>query len=948
MVSLQDLLQQSRQLQGALTPAGAPDLHRSLEQVANRSLKLAERSVREQSMRGPLAASVETTAQSFLASAGFNSEALKHDLDALDITRSLDAVRPAADMDVPAFLDNEHDNLVMAALEETKTHTAWDAECLVQQALNAEWEATRLRFCSELDLAPASSAATAMDVTTTAGITSAAAMGSRGLGASPASAAQPGFAAPLTAKDQAYIRALTALNESTVRDDMLVADGAANADLVADSRAATLAHGGPASATLASLWDLTHTILAPASSAPLQYAATYLSPAAGRGDDSARAQLLHAFMSRARTHLEAGFYAMVEDTIQRQPKAAMAGGDPDVVPRVAAFVRSRFFKNYTWDLPAPELNGDEVPFWAVAFYLLRCGKRAEALAYLRDNVQYMAENTFPQYLAEWIDGNLTPELEGQIRTYYTELLVRAKAADHRNALAAADVSAAAAAMAVDAAPAAGVDPYKLAIFKLVGRCDLANKKLDQIVGATEDWMWVRLMLASTADDKYTPLDVQAEVAALEAYFANQPPLKYVHMLVTCGLFEKAVTQLAKTDDMKGEALHLALALHHYGCLRIPANPVDPVTMQLDLGVGSGAGANRATGPAYVPLQTLIAQFIATKLAADHAAQLQYLVRLPHYALAGNPKYTAVGPAGPAIAAEYAAWRTDAYRKAVAWVRTGSNASPIEIAPAYLFLLGMADMVEFQSQIVAEAAQLARDEDALEDAIFLFAQCNDTPSVFECLIQALARAFDQGPHMLVSSASLPGTDLPPGAREGLSSGTLGGVLYAADHVINYFDSLPDIVADWKATGAGNGVAEAALKDRAHRLAQLRTTAKLLRDLVYVQSLASTPAQEGMALDALRGTELVPLNGNAPLDRFVDRIRQVPAEVQACVPRLLRLTMDLLARAHRQAVANRLNDDAAQYRAAARQVRAFAGLVPIKMEAQLHAMLAQKEVEMSAKF
>jgi hypothetical protein len=65
MVSLQELLQQSQQLQGALNQDGVTDLQRNLEQVATRSLKLVERNVREQSLRGPLTASVESSAYDF-------------------------------------------------------------------------------------------------------------------------------------------------------------------------------------------------------------------------------------------------------------------------------------------------------------------------------------------------------------------------------------------------------------------------------------------------------------------------------------------------------------------------------------------------------------------------------------------------------------------------------------------------------------------------------------------------------------------------------------------------------------------------------------------------------------------------------------------------------------------------------------------------------------------
>lgn len=51
---------------------------------------------------------------------------------------------------------------------------------------------------------------------------------------------------------------------------------------------------------------------------------------------------------------------------------------------------------------------------------------------------------------------------------------------------------------------------------------------------------------------------------------HQQPYKYFQLLLLCGRFERAINYLAKHASDLAPAVHFALALHHHGVLRTPA------------------------------------------------------------------------------------------------------------------------------------------------------------------------------------------------------------------------------------------------------------------------------------------------------------------------------------------------------------------------------------------
>jgi nuclear pore complex protein Nup93 len=156
--------------------------------------------------------------------------------------------------------------------------------------------------------------------------------------------------------------------------------------------------------------------------------------------------------------------------------------------------------------------------WALVFYCLRCGDRDCALATI-SRAQSCVE--FCGYLREYVqsqDLRLSHSSETRLRLLYKR------------------------------AVRTSTDPYKRAVFCLVGRCDVADSHPD-VCSKTEDYMWFKLCQVSCEDpdsghapsgDDLTLSQLQATLLEEfgETYFnASQVPMLYVTVLLLSQQFE---------------------------------------------------------------------------------------------------------------------------------------------------------------------------------------------------------------------------------------------------------------------------------------------------------------------------------------------------------------------------------------------------------------------------
>ena len=127
------------------------------------------------------------------------------------------------------------------------------------------------------------------------------------------------------------------------------------------------------------------------------------------------------------------------------------------------------------------------------------------------------------------------------------------------------------------------DPFKAALFKIVARCDLSTKTIPDIITATEDYIWLQLVLIredlgdSSGSERYTLGDFQSKLLDLGSkHFDPQQtnPYKFFRVLLLSAQFERAIDHLYRYESSQVEAVHIAIALKYYGLLRTVASTPD--------------------------------------------------------------------------------------------------------------------------------------------------------------------------------------------------------------------------------------------------------------------------------------------------------------------------------------------------------------------------------------
>lgn len=262
----------------------------------------------------------------------------------------------------------------------------------------------------------------------------------------------------------------------------------------------------------------------------------------------------------SRTYLEKSFYTEVETLIRSSPRTAQIGGMPSIINKIRAYIRVRAERH---DL-APEgsdlqqigENGDYC--WIIIFYLLRSGFVKEAVDYVNSDTAFQStDRRFVSYLTSYAnspDRRLGKKLQDMIDGEYQQ---RAKNA-----------------------PKGTVDPYRMACYKVIGRCDLAQRNLEIVGQGVEDWLWLQFSLAREADSAE---DAAGDVFGLDQICETVREIGEKHfpkaqtdaansygtfflMQILAGMFEQAVDYLHSYNPLS--AVHFAIALTYYGLLRV--------------------------------------------------------------------------------------------------------------------------------------------------------------------------------------------------------------------------------------------------------------------------------------------------------------------------------------------------------------------------------------------
>lgn len=257
------------------------------------------------------------------------------------------------------------------------------------------------------------------------------------------------------------------------------------------------------------------------------------------------------------------FFEGVESLINRNAREANLGGVPTPINKIRAYIRVRDIRK---DLKPDELElqkiDDKEPMWAVVYFLLRCGLVQDAAAYVQDNLTIFkaVERNFATYVKSYAkdkDRRLGRELQDRINNDYQQ---KARMS-----------------------PENSLDPYKMACYKIIGRCELTKRTIEGINQSSNDWLWLQFCLArevnrveEVAGDVFGLEEIRESVSEIgqRHYQKGQEGLggyaTYFHLLVLAGMFEQAVSFLFPYTYVA--AVHFAIGLDYYGLLRVSDQP----------------------------------------------------------------------------------------------------------------------------------------------------------------------------------------------------------------------------------------------------------------------------------------------------------------------------------------------------------------------------------------
>jgi nuclear pore complex protein Nup93 len=271
-------------------------------------------------------------------------------------------------------------------------------------------------------------------------------------------------------------------------------------------------------------------------------------------------RLRKQILNGSRAYLEKAFYREVGLVVEKNPKEAQLGGRPTLMNKMRAYIRVRGArKDLAPDGTELQQIGDNGDYcWILIFYLLRCGFVKEAVEYVSNDPAFQStDRKFISYLTNYASSperRLSRKLQDMINGEYQQRL--------RNA------------------PEHTLDPYRMACYKIVGRCDLSRRNLDPIGQGVEDWIWLQFNLAREVDRAE---EISGETFGLDQICETVQEIGQKHfqkaqaeasggygiyffMQILAGMFEPAVAYLHSYNPVS--AVHFAIALAYYGLLRV--------------------------------------------------------------------------------------------------------------------------------------------------------------------------------------------------------------------------------------------------------------------------------------------------------------------------------------------------------------------------------------------
>lgn len=259
------------------------------------------------------------------------------------------------------------------------------------------------------------------------------------------------------------------------------------------------------------------------------------------------------FVDAAKRYLEKQYRIFMQTVIAEHLRESQRGGDPSNYKLVEAFVALRF-RNPN-DLiglqDRREENGKPFWPWPMVYFCMRCGDNKSALKCLEIACPDQKELiTALEEILKNPDGKISAKIKSQIKMQFKQHKIRMS------------------------------DPYKRAVYSLLGSCNEQHPELTQ---TSDDYLWIQLYLISNdsteSSDQLTLSALQTmilEQYGEKHYNANEQPHLYFQVLALTGQFEAAIEFLSRFERYRTHAVHFALALSELHLITGPRSIQEPL------------------------------------------------------------------------------------------------------------------------------------------------------------------------------------------------------------------------------------------------------------------------------------------------------------------------------------------------------------------------------------
>ncbi|KAH7138988.1 Nup93/Nic96-domain-containing protein [Dendryphion nanum] len=430
-------------------------------------------------------------------------------------------------------------------------------------------------------------------------------------------------------------------------------------------------------------------------------------------------------LNGSRAHLEKKFFNEVENAVRKHGREAQVGGVPSVINRIRGFIRVKMaFKELGTDTEQFQRiggDGEEYP-WVIIFFLLRAGFTVDAAEYVKEKRTFFQNNdrNFAAAITHFAndqDRRLTPDLQQKINNSYAQ---RARISPTN-------------------------DPYRMACYKIVGRCEMTRRNLEPLQQSLDDWIWLQFNLAregnraeENAGEMFGLEELQNDIHQIgQRHFQTGSSETagtygvFFYLATLAGMFESAVNFLYSHNYVS--AIHFAIALDYYGLLRVS----DWETAGNEI-LTFTPGAREEQQRPQLNFVTLVGHYTMDFRAGRADAAAEYLVLISlNSDLPGE------------IGQKQAEYCYKALRELVLETREfatllgdvkadGQSTQGLILQRSKL--IGLGDDDAFVKSITQEAAKMADDNGRTNDAVLLSHLAREHDNVVKILNRALSEAL----------------------------------------------------------------------------------------------------------------------------------------------------------------------------------------------------------------